>query len=180
MAEAKKQPKFNLRNARAKARRKMKSAKGKVGPVGRPTKYDPELTQVVWDLLEDPTPYTRSAIALKLQISDRTADNWANEHPEFLRALNAHRQKLKVFYENSNMGSAAGRTKGNASSIQFALTNLAPDEYKKRHEFEGRIETDVVDTTDENKTLERASRMSKETRRKFLEIISKEEAGPNA
>ena len=69
-------------------------------PVGRPTDYKPEVIDELNKYLAEAIPEnmkipTVEGIALKLGISKKTLYNWADEHEEFLHALEVLKMKQK-------------------------------------------------------------------------------------
>jgi GR25 family glycosyltransferase involved in LPS biosynthesis len=61
--------------------------------MGRPTKYNEDIlekaNQYFYDCIEqNKIPFVED-IAISLRICDKTIYNWANQHPEFLRTIQA-------------------------------------------------------------------------------------------
>ena len=112
----------------ARGSQNLKKNGGKPGR-GKPTKYSAQLCQAVYDLLDHELPFRRCEIASAFEVTDRTFFNWTKDHPDFAHAIEMHRQKLRNFYENCLKLMAAGKIRGNVTAAQFALRELAPDDY---------------------------------------------------
>ena len=93
-------------------------------PAGRPTKYDPAFCQVVID--EMAKGLSKEAVAGHLRISKQTLYNWAEEHSEFLDAINEGELASLYFWEKLGVMGAAGKVVNfNATAWVFNMKNRA-------------------------------------------------------
>jgi transposase len=108
--------------------------------VGRPTDYMPEHCDVVIALGKQGKSYTQ--IAVNLDISKKTLYNWADEHPEFLHALERARECAQDWWETKGQ-QGLDADKFNASVWAKSMSCRFPDDYsdKNKVEHSGSIST---------------------------------------
>lgn len=66
-------------------------------PVGRPTKYDPALCEIVVALGAEGK--SRTEIAFELGVVKATIQNWEDVHPEFLAAMTRAKEAEQAWWE---------------------------------------------------------------------------------
>ncbi len=91
---------------------------------GRPSKYERRFCQIVVD--EMAKGLSKEAVAGHLRISKQTLYNWAEEHPEFLDAINEGELASLYFWEKLGVMGAAGKVVNfNATAWVFNMKNRA-------------------------------------------------------
>lgn len=103
--------------------------------MGRPTRYDPKFCAEMIGYCSDGASLT--SFAASIGVSRRTFKNWVDEHAEFADALDVAKGAATVWWETRARRVANGDGgPGAASMIQFALKNLAPDDFSDRREVQ--------------------------------------------
>jgi hypothetical protein len=97
-------------------------------PAGRPSKYNPVYCDEVIELSKDGA--SEDECALTIGVCPQTFENWKKEHPQFLDACTRAKAARKVWWEKAARSVALGQ--GSAAMVQFALTNIAPHEYRNK------------------------------------------------
>ena len=109
-------------------------------PGGAKTLYDASYCERLVDDMA--AGFSLTAFAGSIGVCRKTLNNWAGEHPEFLRALDAGKAARLRFWEQTAINVAAKGTggPGAASVITFGLKNMGGDEWSdtSRHEHTGR------------------------------------------
>lgn len=124
-------------------------------PIGRPTDYDPSYCDLVITAMGSGLSLT--GFAGRIRVSRRTITLWMDKHPDFAEAALIGKAVRTTAYEEKAWGVAAGQGgPGSAGIIQFALKNMAPDEYADTQHHRlggpngGPIQTvDLTNATDE-------------------------------
>lgn len=106
--------------ARAKAKR----------PIGRPSKYTPELADQILALMAEGISLT--AAAAELNISRRVAYQWRDNNPEFADTLDLAQAKRQRFLERRLLTADVGPV---VTSTIFALKNCS-EEWREKSELE--------------------------------------------
>ena len=172
--DALKDPRFRTAATNLKKNDGVPKSKG-----GRPDEYHPVMTQLLLDLIDkipkdapiEETVWTKAKLADVLGRSRRTLDAWCEKHPEFLRAVEKHRNRLLIYYQDRMLKSALDGT-GNSRSIAFALKNLDPENYKDRHDVETRATNVNLNTdVDEDSHVVDVSSLSAEQKRALLNVV---------
>ena len=101
--------------------------------MARPTKYTPELAQVVLDAMA--SGHSVAGAAGKAKVCRRTVYQWAEDIPEFSHVLNAARAASAAWWEQRAIDIAGGDD-GNAAVTIFALKNRVADEWRDRQEID--------------------------------------------
>ena len=106
------------------------------GRGGRPTKYTPEFCEQIIDFMAE--GYSVTAFAGSIRVSRATIYNWADEHPEFLDALQTAQAIAALWWED-RLRAVAEKNEGNATAAIFGLKNRAADDWrdKQSHEHSG-------------------------------------------
>lgn len=113
-------------------------------PVGRPSTYLPEYCDKVIELGDK--GYSKTQIAVALEVTKGTLDNWAAAHPEFLTALTRAHEASQSWWEDMGM---AGLTSDKFNSAVWSKSMSARfrDEYTERKEtavqHSGNVEVNV-------------------------------------
>lgn len=111
----------------------IEGAIGKVEAFGRPSKYSPEYCAEMVSYCSNGASLT--SFAASIGVSRRTFKNWVDEHGDFAEALDVAKGAATVWWETRARKVADGEGgPGAASMIQFALKNLAPDDFSDRRE----------------------------------------------
>ena len=98
-------------------------------PMGRPTDYRSEYCDRVIELGREGC--SKAQMAARLDVCCNTLDNWAADHPDFLRALTRARDLAKAWWEDK------GQDNLTAQSFQTGLWSRSmaarfPDDYTER------------------------------------------------
>lgn len=111
---------------------------------GRPTKYDEAYCEQLEAFCAEGLSIT--AFAGEIGVSRATITNWADEHPEFLAAVERAKAKRALAWERMLI-STVWTGKGGTSAI-FGVKNTAPDDWKDKTETEhsGKVVFETVDT----------------------------------
>ncbi len=133
---------------------------------GRPSKFHNVYCVVALHLGD--MGFSVNEIAGALRICRQTTTNWKNKYPHFLAAMEESEDLRLAWFERSLRGSASGATNGSATSIKFGLTNIRPDLYKNKQEFEGRVDTTVEEV---GMSPDTAGKLSVNKRRELLEVL---------
>lgn len=107
---------------------------------GRPSLYRPEYCQQAVDHMA--TGASIASFAGEIGVARRTITNWEREYPDFAEAVEIGKAKLAAWWEGQARNIATGGGgPGAASMCQFAMKNLAPEDWKDRstHEHVGRV-----------------------------------------
>ncbi|MBV9528333.1 hypothetical protein [Sphingomonas sp.] len=100
---------------------------------GRPSKYDPVHCDAV--IAYCATGKSLTAFASSIRVSRRTLLYWAEQHPEFAEATQIAKAAACSWWEDRALEIGAGEGgPGAASMAQFALKNLAPEDFSDRRE----------------------------------------------
>lgn len=100
---------------------------------GRPSKYDPAYCDQVVEIMAD--GYSLTAFAGTIRVHRGTLNEWMAVHPEFSEAVKKGKAACAVWWESANRANALSG-QGNATSCIFGLKNMAPDEWRDKHEVE--------------------------------------------
>lgn len=97
-------------------------------PVGRPTLYDPAYCERIVEHMKDGA--SALSFAAEVGVSRATINVWAEQHPEFLEALNAAKAACGAWWEKQGRKVAEnGGGNGQSSMIAFGLKNMGRDEW---------------------------------------------------
>ena len=89
--------------------------------MGRPTKYSPEVGEVVFDLMDDGLSVVQ--VARKLNVSRSTIYKWAEDNSDFSDTLTRAREASEAFWEykfTSMMQSRASDSSQSLIKLYFA------------------------------------------------------------
>jgi hypothetical protein len=102
---------------------------------GRPSKYDPAFCEQVIELGRD--GLSRAEIAAELNVARQTLANWAEEHSEFLAALQEAHDRSLAWWEKQARTNLA--TSGYQAGLwKQAMSGRFPAEpYRERQEIAG-------------------------------------------
>jgi len=106
-------------------------------PGGRPTKYRPEYCDLVIEVCSE--GYSLTGFAGKIGVSRATISEWMGEHPEFSKAATAAQAACAMWWEEHGreIGTVPDAGKGGrAGMVQFALRNMAKEDWKERQELD--------------------------------------------
>ena len=95
--------------------------------VGRPTKYKSEYCFAVIEHMREGASVT--SFAAEIDVARSTINEWINTYPEFSESVSRAKAKCAAWWERSLRASAT-TGQGNATSISFGLTNIAPDDWR--------------------------------------------------
>jgi hypothetical protein len=102
-------------------------------PGGRPTKYRPKYCQMVIE--NGKAGYSLTSAAAKLDVSRDTLTEWGSVHPEFSAAMKRAKALAGNRWEQrASELTDKGGSGGQVAMTIFALKNLAPDDWKDKHE----------------------------------------------
>lgn len=101
--------------------------------MARPTKYTPELGQVILDAMA--SGHSVAGAAGKAKVCRATVYYWAETVPEFSDILNEARAASARWWEERAIDIAKGEN-GNAAVTIFALKNRVADEWRERQEVD--------------------------------------------
>jgi len=109
---------------KVKAAKKKKKPKVVVAPapVGRPTRYCPEIVSKIINDMK--IGYSLEAAAIGADIAPQILYKWAHKYPEFRDAIQTGRVSALRHWENLAMAAAAGEP-GNGQLISLGLRNRA-------------------------------------------------------
>lgn len=100
---------------------------------GRPTKYDPEMCELVVPFMAD--GYSTTALAGRLGVSRSTIYEWIDQHPEFSDAVKQGQAASALWWEDRlRLNAMTGD--GNATSAIFGLKNRASDDWRDRKDVD--------------------------------------------
>src|SRR5690606_34119124 len=92
-------------------------------PVGRPTKYDPAMCDIVIQVGEEHAG-TLAEMAEACDIHRETLNEWIKANPEFSDAVKRGLQKSQIWWERQGKSATFGATDGfNATSYIFNMKN---------------------------------------------------------
>ena len=95
---------------------------------GRPTKYDTAYCEQVVQCCAEGG--TLTDFAAEIDVARSTINVWADQHTEFSEALSRAKAKMAAWWgKRAREVAQSGGTGAQGSIIQFALKNLAPDEW---------------------------------------------------
>ena len=106
-------------------------------PVGRPSKYDPSYCERVIQLGADGN--SKEAIAVELGITWKTLNNWADEFPDFLLALEEAKNLEMVWFEKiakSHMIESPGGNRLNTALWGRSVAARFPVKYRENNKVE--------------------------------------------
>lgn len=101
---------------------------------GRPTDYRPEHCERVVELGREGK--SKAQIAAELDVCRNTLDNWAEAHPEFLRALTRARDLSQAWWEDQGQAGIHLGSGFNASLWAKSMSARFPDDYTERQKRE--------------------------------------------
>jgi len=107
-------------------------------PVGRPSKYTPEIGEKILSIMEQGLSLT--AAAADCNISRETVYAWEKEYPEFSDNIKLGRAKRQNFLEKRLMNEETGPK---VTSTIFALKNAAPEDWREKVELSGDKENPI-------------------------------------
>lgn len=115
-------------------------------PGGRPTKYDPAYCDQIIAHMQDGA--SMLSFAAEINVSRATLNVWAEQHPEFLEAVNVAKAKCAAWWEKVARTNAVTGD-GNATLVVFGLKNMGRDEWhEKMHtEHSGEIGVRTIERT---------------------------------
>jgi hypothetical protein len=99
---------------------------------GRPTKFKSGYCQRIVNFMA--RGLTATAFAGSLGISRDSVYEWAREHRDFSDALKVARARQVEYWEKRLL--VAGKKKGDATPVIFALKNACPDEWRDTQRLE--------------------------------------------
>lgn len=105
------------------------------GTGGRNSAYDPDYCDQIIDFMAD--GYSVTAFAGHVRVSRQTVYNWADQHPEFLDALETAKAAAALWWEN-RLRDSAEKGEGNATAAIFGLKNRAAEDWRDRQEMDHR------------------------------------------
>jgi hypothetical protein len=103
------------------------------GKGGRPTKYKPEMCDVVIELGKQGAG--RLETCLELDIVPDTFLRWEEEHPEFSEATTRARQFSQAWWESQGRKGIWSR-EFNASAYSLQMRNRFPSDWRDKHDLE--------------------------------------------
>jgi hypothetical protein len=112
---------------------------------GRPTKYDPKYCDEIIEAAEEGLSIT--GFAGIIRVHRDTITEWKHKHTEFCDAIGVAKSVAALSWERRaiNIGDGHG-TAGAASIVQFALKNVAGEDWKERQAIKhaGRAATAIA------------------------------------
>lgn len=123
----------------------------KPNPIGRPSKYDPAYcNQIVEHMAQGAS---MASFAAEIDVARSTLNVWADEHPEFLEAINKGKAKCAAWWERLGRDGASGSKDVNPTLVIFGLKNMAAEDWREKQEiansgeqtFTQKIEYHIVD-----------------------------------
>lgn len=118
-------------------------------PGGRPTKYDPNMCEIVIALGAEGK--SRTEIAFELGVVKATIQNWEAEHPEFLAAMTRAKEAEQTWWERK------GRENLGAQHFQASMWSRSmgarfPDEWREssKQELSGPNGTALIPSVNVN------------------------------
>lgn len=127
-----------------------KDAPKSANPVGRPSKYDAAMCDIILKCGRE--GFSKAEMASELDVTRATMDEWGRQHPEFLNAIHRAQELSLGWWEKQSRINLA--TSGFQSGLwKQAMSGRFPNEaYRDRAEiggFDGApIEMAVTHTTD--------------------------------
>lgn len=121
-------------------------------PVGRPSDYRPEYCEQVIAVMREGMSLT--AFAGGIGVSRATINNWMQQKPEFLEAVNVGKASAAAWYNlQAKKLVEEGGSSAQSTLIVFGLKNMDRDEWKEKQEFEhsGTVQhkVSIADMTDD-------------------------------
>lgn len=101
-------------------------------PGGRPTDYDPSYCQIAIDYMKDGKHAIQ--LAAHLGVSKATLYNWANEHAEFLDALNSARTASTAAWLDQYQKKAFGLVKDGSDYLLAKMIGHKDKEFQEAKE----------------------------------------------
>jgi len=96
--------------------------------VGRPTKYEPKMCEIVINCGKE--GMSKCEMALELNIAYSNFDRWQNEIPEFQEAIKEAMKHSQAWWErNGRMATFGGIDGFNATSYIFNMKNRFRDDW---------------------------------------------------
>jgi DNA-binding XRE family transcriptional regulator len=114
------------------AAKKTPAKKAKPRPVGRPTRYTPELGKKVLDAMS--IGFSVTAAAGIIDVTRQTLYVWEETIPDFFDTLKLARAKRVAFLENKLITAEVGPA---VTASIFALKNACPEEWREKIEHSG-------------------------------------------
>lgn len=102
-------------------------------PAGRPSLYKPEFCEEVIRLGVEGKG--RAQIAAVLDVTRDTLDNWAADHPEFLRAMTRARELALAWWEEQGQKGIWAK-EFNANAYRLQVLNRFPAEWRDKQDHE--------------------------------------------
>lgn len=126
-------------------------------PAGQPTKYRPEMCDVILEHLS--LGYSLTAAAGKAGIHKDTAYEYIKKHPQFSDAVKDGRAAGMALWEK-RLTTQALKAPGNTAAIIFAMKNLYQDDWRDKVETDhtssdGSMSPRKLEGDDLNRELER-------------------------
>jgi hypothetical protein len=104
-------------------------------PAGRPTKYRPEMCEVV--VKSGAEGKTLLGMANDLDIQRETLNEWMKTHPEFSDAVKEGLQKSQAWWEDQGRIATFGGTKNfNPTSYIFNMKNRFPSDWREKQDVD--------------------------------------------
>ncbi|MGB1215825.1 MAG: hypothetical protein ACPG4X_20825 [Pikeienuella sp.] len=113
--------------------------------MARPTKYKPDMCQVVIDCGKQ--GMTLAEMAAELDIDRSTLNEWTERHAEFSRAVKSGLDRAQAWWEGKGREHTFEKADGfNATSFIFNMKNRFRDDWndKTTTEIEGKLQTEEV------------------------------------
>lgn len=109
--------------------------------MARPSEYKPQYCEEVLEWMRQ--GYSVSGFAGKVSVSRQTVYNWADQHPEFLDALNDAKALSAAWWEDRARAVAMGE-EGNAAVTIFGLKNRVALDWRERVTVQGDKDADPI------------------------------------
>src|SRR5712671_5424829 len=130
-------------------------------PAGQPTKYKPELAELVVKFCAQ--GFSLTAFAGSIGVARDTIAEWGDKHPEFSEACKRAKSGSAYWWEKKALQNAdRGASGGQVAMCIFMLKNHAPDEFRDRMEVTGKDGASLslellLRAVDQPKTIEHES-----------------------
>ena len=97
-------------------------------PEGRPSKYDPAYCDAIIDHMAE--GWSAASFAASIRVSRSVLNAWADQHPEFLQALQIAKASCAAWWEKQGRSVAeSGGAPGQSTMITFGLKNMGKDDW---------------------------------------------------
>lgn len=117
-------------------------------PAGRPSKYDPNFCEEL--IIAAKQGFSLTGFAGIIGVSRSTIQQWEVDYPEFSVAVSIAKSVLAHSWEKRGINIADGNGgPGAAGMVQFALRNLASDDWKEKQEIDMKAEVSLVGALDD-------------------------------